>query len=279
MYRYIFSDIDGTLRNSNREITERTKDCIEKLKEKGIEIILCSGRPRCEVERVSRECNASRYIISSNGAEVYDYISKKVIYDNPFQSGTCDALYEIARKYHCVFSMHRGNVRIVNQEKYNDETEIVIEDDKISSYYQDVVQCVIMDKNAEKMKVVKKKILQLPEIRIINESQCLTDETKKPNHNTYCDVVDLHTSKGRAINMLCQFLGISRHETIGIGDSYNDIEMLNFVGYSVAMGNALKSLKKKVNAVTDTNDLDGAAKLFEKILAEEPPFENKEVFE
>ena len=77
MYKWVFSDIDGTLRNSERKITERTKESIKKLRNNNVGIILCSGRPRHEVEEVSKECGASRYIISSNGAEVYDYISKK----------------------------------------------------------------------------------------------------------------------------------------------------------------------------------------------------------
>ena len=226
---------------------------------------------------MSRECNASRYIISSNGAAVYDYISKKVIYKNTISKEKCQSLYDIAEHYKCIFSIHQGNVRIVNQEKYNDETEIVMGPD-VMKKAKDVVQCVIMDKNLEKMKVVRNKILAIEGIRIINESKCLTNENENSNGTIYCDVVEKNTSKGRAINVLCNTLGINRNATIGIGDSYNDIEMLDFVGYSIAMGNSLDNLKQRVNEVTGINDLDGAAEVFERIIDEKPPFKKKEIF-
>lgn len=267
MYQLIFSDIDGTLRNSKREITEKTKEYINKLKENGINTILCSGRPRIEVERVSKQCNASRYIISSNGAEVYDCISKKVIYSNPVRLSICKKLYEIAINNNCTIAMHKGNIRMVNKIKYNDGTEKIIDSkDLANSLREDIVQCVVMDREIQKIKNVREKILKVEGIRIINESKCLTDPNIIHTGTIYCDIVDKNTSKGQALSYLCDFLGIDSKNTIGIGDSFNDIEMLEFVGHSVAMGNAIKSLKKKVNEVTLTNDEDGAAAFFEKVL-------------
>ena len=268
MYQIIFSDIDGTLRNSKREITEKTKECIKKLKEIGIEIILCSGRPRAEVEKVSKECDASRYIISSNGAEVYDYISKKVIYSNPMKMTNCKELCDIAIQNNCIISMHQGNNRITNKEKYNDTTEIVLNSKELKDVIskESIVQCVILDKEIQKIRNVREKILQLDGIRIINESKCLTNPNEKNTGTLYCDIVDKSTSKGQALKNLCEILGVNSKDTIGIGDSFNDIEMLDFVGYSVAMGNAIDSLKRHVNEVTCTNDEDGAAVFFEKII-------------
>lgn len=91
----------------------------------GIEVILCSGRPRCDVEKVSRACGASRYIISSNGAEVYDYIGRKVDYKDMINIEAIKELYKIAEEYDATFVMNSGNVRIVNKLKYNNNTEII----------------------------------------------------------------------------------------------------------------------------------------------------------
>lgn len=268
MYKIIFADIDGTLRNSKREITQRTQTDIKKLQSMGIEVILCSGRPRCEVERVSRDCNASRYIISSNGAEVYDYISKKVIYRNMVNIQSIIKIYQIAEKEDCVFVMNSGNVRIVNKYKYNDETEIIPKGGIISAAYDNnIMQCIVIDKDFEKMKRVREELLKVEGIRIINESKCFNDKSIVPNDSIYCDIVDITTSKGTAVEEMCKYLDIKREETIGIGDSYNDLELLEHVGYSVAMGNALAGLKSKVDEVTNTNDYDGAAEFFEKIIS------------
>jgi Cof subfamily protein (haloacid dehalogenase superfamily) len=267
MYKIIFADIDGTLRNSKREISQRTKDDIEKLKKMGIEVIMCSGRPRCEVERVSRECNASRYIISSNGAEVYNYITKKVEYRNMVGINAIVKLYEIAQREDCIFVMNTGNIRIVNKYKYKDHTEIIPSEGIIKSAYDNnIMQCIIIDKDFEKMKRVREEILKVEGIRIINESKCFNNKSIIPTDSIYCDIVDQDTSKGVAVERVCEILNVKKEETIGIGDSYNDLELLEHVGYSVAMKNAVRGLKSKVDEVTNSNDLDGAAEFFEKII-------------
>ena len=82
MYKIIFIDIDGTLRNDKKEITEKTKETIRKTVEKGIYVVICSGRPTKYVEEVSKEALASNYVIGCNGGEIYDYEEKKMIYVN-----------------------------------------------------------------------------------------------------------------------------------------------------------------------------------------------------
>ena len=270
MYKIIFADIDGTLRNSKREITGRTKDDIKKLRSKGIEVVLCSGRPRCEVERVSRECGASRYIISSNGAEVYDYIAKKVLYKDLVNINAIEKLYQIVEKTDCVFVMHSGNIRIVNKIKYNDHTEIIPSKGIIDAAYEnDILQCTIIGKNLDKMRIIRDKILEVKETKIVNESKCFNNKKMIANDSIYCDVVDKNVSKGFAVSKLCDILNVNKKETIGIGDSYNDLEFLDYVGYSVAMKNSVRGLKSRVDYVTNSNDLDGAAEFFEKVLNNE----------
>lgn len=270
MYKLIFADIDGTLRNSKREITGRTKDDIKKLHSRGIEVVLCSGRPRCEVERVSRECRASRYIISSNGAELYDYIAKKVIYKDLVNINCIEKLYGIIESTDCTFVMHSGNIRIVNKFKYNDHTEIIPSKGIINAAYEnDILQCTIVGKNFETMKEIRQKVQEVNGVKIVNESKCFNDKKIILNDSIYCDVVDKNVSKGFAVAKLCEVLGINRKETIGIGDSYNDLEFLDFVGYSVAMKNSVRGLKSRVDYVTNSNDLDGAAEFFERVLNNE----------
>ena len=77
MIKAIFIDIDGTLRDSNRNLSAKTIETIKKVSEKGILVILCSGRPRKYTEEISRKCFASKYIITSNGGNIYDYEQNK----------------------------------------------------------------------------------------------------------------------------------------------------------------------------------------------------------
>ena len=99
MYKIIFIDIDGTLRNDKKEITERTKKAICEAKKKGIYVVICSGRPGKYVEEVSKEALASRYVIGCNGGEIYDYKEKKTIYVNALESEEVITLWHMAEKY------------------------------------------------------------------------------------------------------------------------------------------------------------------------------------
>ena len=71
--KVIFVDIDGTLTNDNKQISEFTKQIIKKVTENGIYVVLCSGRANAYVCKYSKMSEASNYVISSNGAQIYDY--------------------------------------------------------------------------------------------------------------------------------------------------------------------------------------------------------------
>ena len=76
-------------------------------------------------------------------------------------------------------------------------------------------------------------------------------------------------SKGTSLNQLIQILGIEREEVIAMGDSYNDLEMIEFAGLGVAMGNANDDIKAAADYVTDTNMNDGVAKVVEEFILNE----------
>lgn len=89
MYKAIFIDIDGTLRNSKKEISKRTINSIKNITDRGIFVILCSGRPRKYTEDISKECYASKYIITSSGGNIYDYEENKILYVNIMNKQAC----------------------------------------------------------------------------------------------------------------------------------------------------------------------------------------------
>ena len=82
MYKLIAIDLDGTLLNSHGEITENTKKILKKCSEKGIEIVLASGRPVDSIKVILDEIGCGRYFIAGNGALIYDIQEDKVIYEN-----------------------------------------------------------------------------------------------------------------------------------------------------------------------------------------------------
>ena len=84
----VFVDIDDTLNPSNKATSEYTKEVMKKLKENGIKVVVNTGRSTRYAINKSIEANLSEYVISSNGAEVYDYENKQIIFSKPTVSTT-----------------------------------------------------------------------------------------------------------------------------------------------------------------------------------------------
>lgn len=265
MYKAIFIDIDGTLRDKEEHISARTIEIVKKITKKGILVILCSGRPRKYTEDVSRECGASKYIITSGGSNIYDYETNEVLYVNRMNKQACIELYHIAEEANVKFVMNVGEGRVVNKLKHSDEIELKTDIETFVNE-NDVVQCVIADSNFENIKKIKGKIEKVKNVEIKNQSKNLIENMETTRKSGYCDVANIETSKGNGIKELCRILKIDLKDTIGIGDDFNDIAMFQTVGYRVVMGNANDKIKQYADEVTLSNEKDGVAVFLEKLL-------------
>lgn len=267
MYKAVFIDIDGTLRDSNRNISERNISAIKKITEKGILVILCSGRPRKYTENISKQCHASKYIITSNGGNIYDYEENKNLYVNILNKKACLELYKIAKEANVRFIMNVGESRVVNKLKYTDGSEIELDID-IETFIKrnDIVQCVIADTDFNKIQNLKEKIEKVQNVEIKNQHKSLINPKVPKEGTIYYDVANIESNKGNAVKEFCKKLEIDLKETIAIGDDYNDISMFKVVGYSVVMDNANDNVKKYSNKITKSNNEDGVAEFLESIL-------------
>lgn len=262
-----FIDIDGTLRNSNRELENRTIESVKRVVEAGLIVVLTSGRSRTHTENVSKECGASQFVISSNGAEVYDYKRQIEIYLNDIPSKDLICIYKIAEKNNIRMIMNAQKYRFVTHEIDKGENEILLEED-ITQFVtkNSIAQCILLDKDFYKMKKLENKIESINDVIAINKSKSLMyPDEPIDKRRTYYDLVKEGTSKGKAIITLANYLNIDISETIGIGDSQNDISMFETVKIPIVMGNANEELKRMGKIVTDTNDNFGVAQILDVI--------------
>jgi len=269
MYKAIFIDIDGTLRDDNRNISDRTVQTIKKVTEKGILVILCSGRPRKYTEDISKACKGSNYIITSNGASIYDYEKNEILYINKMDKLAIIELYKIAEKVNVRFIMDSIDSRVVNKLKYLDGSELKLET-SIENFTDenDIIQCVIADTDFEKMRSIKEKIEKVKNVEIKNQHKNLIDEKAPRIGTAYYDVANIESNKGNGIKEFCKIKNIDLKDVIAIGDSINDISMFKVVGHSVAMGNASDKVKEYADEITASNENDGVAVFLEKLLKE-----------
>ena len=266
MVKAIFIDIDGTLRYSNRNLSSRTKNAIKKVADKGILVILCSGRPRRYTEQVSRECFASKYIITSSGGNIYDYKENKILYVNEMDKEAIIKLYEITNPEDVRFIMNVGEGRVVNKVKHPDQEKKLEEDIRKFVYKNDIVQYTIADSNFDKIKNLIPKIEKVGNVEIKNRHKSLLDDKFKDDKTVFCDVANINSNKGNAVKKLLEILNIQKEDTIAIGDDNNDLSMFEQVGYKVAVDNAIDIVKENADEITLSNDEDGVAIYLEKLL-------------
>lgn len=269
MYQVIFIDIDGTLRNDKNEITDRTKTAIKKIVEKGIKVVICSGRYRQYTEEVSKQASASNYIISSNGGEVYDYLNKKSIYKNTMENKEIVKLMNIAKKGDVQFLLNCGDKRIIANIGTNERIskDNIILREPLEEFLENhlINQCVLSSFELNKLKKIKEEIENINTLEIVNLSRCMVNQKLDSKKPYFIDVACKGTSKGHGIKVLCEYLNIDLYDSVAIGDGYNDLPMFEVVGHTVAMENAPDEIKKITDEVTDNNNNDGVAKFLEKL--------------
>ena len=260
--KMIFIDNDGTLKNNKSEITDKTKDVIKKMGEIGNYVVICTSRPRYQACEIMKNSNASNYVVSLNGSDIYDMSENKVIfenlinkemlikyinyaYDNDLRLVLSSSDYDYVTK-----DVRNNNQFLLNKENFVD----IIDNLRIK-------QCMFIDDNKEKINEVKKKIEEEQLIKIIDEkSDNLSGDEQ------WISFSDINTSKGNAMNFFADNLNIPYFRTIAIGNEKNDLSMFEQRGYSIAVENADKILKENADYVTLSNDADGVAHVLELIL-------------
>lgn len=264
MIKAVFIDIDETLTNSQREVTEKTKLEIKKCVENGVKIILTSGRSRREAMDFQEQIGTSPYIVSSNGASAYDAENGVEIYNERIDPQMVLQLIKHSRENGYRIKLNYKDLLVMNEAAYPDEKdkEVSYEELERVAVEEQVVQCVITSTDFEKMKVFRDYIKnECVGIAVANESKRFKNPDLKPSRNYYCDVASVKVSKGNAVKAVCEYFEIKPEEIVTIGDGENNLSMFELTPNSVAMGNSLPEIKEKANYVTASNDEDGVAKV------------------
>ena len=267
MIKAVFIDIDETLTNSNREITQNTKNEIQRCINKGIKIILTSGRSRQEAIEYQEQAGTSPYIISSNGASCYDKINNVEIYNNPINKENLKDLLEYSIQNQYKIKLNYENKLVLNRATYPDEQDKIksIEELKEIIQTKQIVQCVICHEQIKKMLTLKEYLSAKGQLQIINESKKLKNPKISPSKIYYCDITSKEVSKGNAVIEICKYLNLNTNEIITIGDGENDISMLALTQNSYAMGNAMEKVKASAKHITLTNDEEGVAEVLKQL--------------
>lgn len=267
-YDIVFVDIDDTLNPSNKATSEYTKEVMKKLKEKGIKVVVNTGRSTRYAINKSIEANLSEYVISSNGAEVYDYENKQIIFSKPIPKDQIKKIYEYVQQTKMTLILNSIENRYINTKDYNYNTEPAEYFEDINELLEktDINQLIILSSNFDRMLVLPHMFKEkYPELKVVHSSVSLVEENRIPGKEYYHDIVVENTAKSTGIVELLDYLNIDSERAIAIGNGYDDICMADVVGTSVAVENANHILKEVATYITDSTENDGVAKILEKL--------------
>lgn len=249
-----FIDIDGTLSNSNKKITNETSNSIKMAGNKGLITVLCSGRDNDYVYEYSKNANASSFGISCNGALIFDYKNDKSIYDCKMDFRQVEKIWDYCNAHNVVCILNSDRIKYCNESTYEDKNTMFIND----IYNINIYQVVVIGKSFETIYNLDNYIKENTNFKVANASNCYVN--KDLNGTRYfLDLTNKDVNKGVAINKLLSHLNLKKENAIGFGDHINDFDLFNSVGYKVAMENAKDELKKKSDFITLSNDNDGVA--------------------
>lgn len=282
MYKLITIDIDGTLLNSYGEVTDRNKQAIQKALNKNIDVVLASGRMPKAILPIANEINANKYLISGNGAAIYDIKNDKIIYNNYMSKKKVLEIIDICEKNSMFYNIYTNNAILTKSLNYNilfyyNENKKNPEDKKIkinvvNDLYEyinnykgnDLLKITICD--SDKM-IFNGIINKLKTLRGIDVLEVGHMSRKIIKHGTedfeiayfYTEITNKNVNKWSAIEELIKILGITKEDVMAIGDNINDKEMIENAAIGIVTGNGSPLMKEIADEVVATNDESGVA--------------------
>ena len=268
MIKLIAIDMDGTLLNSKKELLEETKQYFKNFHNKNTEtlLVLCTGRPETGIRPYLKDLGyleENHYIISQNGASIYESQTGKRVMDAFVDSTAIQKWIELGKK-HGISVMGAGVDYYYSFDE--DPTEWMEFDVKLVSGKLKRIP------TKESLNIDFYKILLMGDEEQLNEFETFIpqewrDEFYVVRSQKYLvEVLTKGVNKAFGLEKLAQKLNIQPSEIAAIGDAANDIEMLEYAGLAIAMGNASEEVKAIADIVTDTNGNDGVSKAIDKLI-------------
>ena len=269
-YDALILDIDGTLVNSQKVVSEATRDAIIEAQKRGKTVAIASGRSISGIRRTASSISLEEfggYVIAYNGTTVVNCKTGECIYNQMISTEMIAPVYEAAKE---------AKVGIL---VYHDQQKELLSGNGVDKYIEaDARACEITIRETKHF--VQDINFPINKFLLTGEPEYMCEVEKKMQEKFgdrlnvfrsdpyYVELLPKFVDKGVAVEKLMKHLDIKKDKVICIGDSYNDLPMLRRVGLGVAMGNAQKEVKEAADFITDSNDEDGIVKVIKKFMTE-----------
>ena len=259
-YKIVASDLDGTLLNSSGEVSEENWQAIAEMTARGVHFVPCTGRTLHEMDPKIRDNPLVRYIIHSDGAVVYDKQTDRRI-PMCMSQGVAERALDALGRYASLPAVRFERNVYMNAEQMTDE---VFEEFHVSDYSRNIV--FPWSNRMDRFEAFCRSMDQIEMIGSyfpsIEERDAFVEELEQTGDYlfarweglNYCEVFSKHAGKGNALLRLADELAIDHSETIGVGDSTNDLTLIQCAGKGLLTANGFASLREVADEVICSND-------------------------
>lgn len=257
-------DLDGTLTNSQKEITPRTLEALRKLQQAGHTIVLASGRPTAGIKQIADGLELETqggYVLAFNGARIIDWKTQTVMFQQTLEHAYLQRLYDAAVSHHLTILTYRDEYALAGtpaneyaefEAKINRMILTPVEDFAHAVDFP-INKCLMSGEPVEVKACEEELLPELGDVLSIFKSE-----------DFFLEIMAKDIDKAASLDRLVTMLGMTREQVVCCGDGYNDISMIQYAGVGVAMENAKDVVKEVADVVTGSNDEDGLVPIIEK---------------
>lgn len=278
IYRLLALNIDGTLLQSNGKLHKSTKEAVEYVQEKGIYVTLVTSRNFSSAKKVAKALKLDSILVTHRGAFISDTLNEPVLARRIPEEIT----FEIVRfleSFQCQIRIVHEKFSLANKLKLNNNllAKTIVNSGDPLFYPQQFVDSV--------SDTIMEDPTSPPNIEVYFEEKRDAADARKAIVSMFSevevsqmddyrlDIVPQGSSKLNGLLYLGEKLGIKRNEMVAIGDSIDDLEMIDGVGLGVAMGNSPVELKQAADWITRSNNQQGVGYMVKEHFRKQQPIE------
>ena len=260
MIKLVCTDIDGTILKPDYRFSTATKDCMAKLAQKGVKVVLVTGRMHAAAKFIAEDLGLTTPVVAYQGGMIVE--NNNILYERNLPQKQACEIIEWARKNNAHLNLYTDDVLYVENDnyvvkKYAGERYTKYQIKSFDELPKNRIHklLAINFEDAELVTTWRNEMnKKFPELYIVKSTPYFC-EFSHPEASKYC-----------AVKFLQNYWGIKEEETLCIGDQDNDIKLLEAAGRKVAMGNSSEGLKQIANHITDTVQNDGFVKAMQKFI-------------
>lgn len=269
--RLIALDLDGTTLNDDKHISEANKTALEEAVKKGVNVVIATGRAYSALPEDVFNVKGIQYVLTSNGAAITDLRQGKTIYENCLSPEAVETVIDILKSHDFMVEAFTGGGAFIDKKIYDGMRN----DQYGYRHVQYVLETRTPVENLYGFMLEHKEHIE--NINVVFEHQedrtmmkdvlgSIPDATLTTAFDNNLELGGATTSKAGALLELGRLLGVTADEMMAVGDSPNDMAMMEIAGMPVAVGNAKPEVKAIAKYITASNKEDGVAQAVRKFV-------------